>query len=620
MLRFENATVAVGGVDLLEGVDWHVPPGAKVGLVGRNGTGKTTLLRVAAGEHLLDSGKVERRANTRLGYLHQHSKVPPGRIVWEEVRSGMTALLTLEAELKRAEQAVERGEPGAVEKAERIAERFRLAGGYAMDERVGEVLAGLGFRKADWERPCETFSGGWQVRIALAKLLLAEPELLLLDEPTNHLDILARTWLAGFLGRSDQAVVVVSHDRHLLDRVTDRIVEVRNQRLHHFTGNFSSWMKQRTLRIEQEQAAYESQQEEIERLERFVDRFRAKATKAAQAQSRQKVLDKMDRLDAPEGEKDPRLNLPDAPPCSEEVVVIEEAALGWPGGPAVLQVDELVLSRGMRVALLGPNGAGKSTLLHSLAGGLPLQSGRRRVGRGVRVGFFTQDLARDLPADEPAVKVVALQAPMAPESKVRAALGALGLTGEMALRLVGSLSGGEKARVALAGFCVRPANLLLLDEPTNHLDVVTVEVLIGALQEFTGALVVSTHDRHLVEAIATHVAVIREGRLEIREGVRPEDFELSPLRADEASKNEVAAQSHAARKQEKRETDKMKKRLVEVQRLIEAEDEALARLDASLGEETVGARIVALAKERAQRAERQEALYAEWAELEERLA
>jgi ATP-binding cassette subfamily F protein 3 len=337
--------------------------------------------------------------------------------------------------------------------------------------------------------------------------------------------------------------------------------------------------------------------------------------------SRQNRLDRMERLEEPEWERDPILRLPEAPACSQEAVVLEKVSLGWPEGPVIVEGVDLVLERGMRVALLGPNGAGKSTLLHGIAGTLPLRAGRRTVGRGVRFGVFTQDLARDLPRDQTGLQVVQELVPIAPESKVRAALGALGLVGDMALRPVGTLSGGEKARVALAGFAVRPANVLLLDEPTNHLDVVTVDVLIEALRGFDGALIVSTHDRHLVETVATHVAQIIDGRLHIHAGVLPSDFELSPLAINEDGKSEEGAQSHAARKSAKRDLDRWKKRVIEVQRLVERAEAELVQIDEDLiAAGADHARISKLANKRTETEGHIESLYSEWQELEDRLS
>jgi ATP-binding cassette subfamily F protein 3 len=618
MLRLEGVTLAVGGRDLLVGADWELHPGQRVGLVGRNGVGKTTFLRALAGELSVDAGRLERRPGLRVGWLPQHARHAADAPLWDEARAGMTRLLAMEAEVAAAQAAVEGGAARGPERLARATEAFRVAGGYAMDERVGTVLHGLGFSAADWKKPCAAFSGGWQVRAALARMLLSEPELLLLDEPTNHLDLHARAWLEQYLDAYPHSVVLVSHDRRLLDRACTAIVELRSRRLHTFVGNFSAWRKERALRHAQAEAAFDAQQEEIARLERFVERFKATATKATQAASRQKALDRMERLDAPDREHDVVLRLAAAPPCSEEAVVLEGAAVGYAEGAPVLRGVELSLQRGWKVAVLGVNGGGKSTLLHALSGRLPLAAGRRRLGRGVRLGLFTQDLARELDPTRTAFEIVRDEAPMADETRVRGALGALGLSGEAALRPAGVLSGGEKARVVLAGFAVKPVNVLLLDEPTNHLDVETVELLIEALRDWEGALLFVTHDRHLVEALATHVVHVRDGAVEMHPGVRPEDFLLEPTKAAaEAATAPARASSHEERKAAARERERVERRIARLPAEIEAAEAALAEVDDALCAPGLApARFAELARAREAAEARVGGLYAEWEALE----
>jgi ATP-binding cassette subfamily F protein 3 len=583
MLRLDDVTLSVGGRDLLIGAALHLHPGDKVGLVGRNGTGKTTLLRAIAGEATLDHGRVVVRGDVVLGYLPQTAVSGSTRSVWDEARSRMASLDALRERLQRAEAAVAAEEEGAIERYDVAAEAFRIGGGWSADETIGEVLHGLGFTPATWHRTCDTFSGGWQMRIALARLLLSQPNLLLLDEPTNHLDLHARSWLAAFLARYPHAVLLVSHDRHILDRVCRKMAEVRHQKLHLFTGNYTSWQAQRELRIEQEQSAFDAQQKEIARLERFVERFGAKATKASQAQSRQKVLDGLDRLEAPEREPPPRFRLPQAPGSSVEAISLRKASFGWPdeggGVKTILREVNLTLERGVRLGILGVNGSGKSTLLHALTGALSLQSGARRLGKDVRVGVFSQDLAQALPGGATALEYVLSTSPTALPAAARAALGALGLKGEMALRPISALSGGEKARVALACFAVTPFNVLLLDEPTNHLDAVTIDVLVGALRDFEGALAVVTHDRWLIEQLATHVAVVHDGELTVREGVRPEDFELAKQNVTGQVSSVEGAEDHAVRKRRQREIERMRRRVEAVGAEIEKREAELAAID-----------------------------------------
>ncbi|MCA9494199.1 MAG: ABC-F family ATP-binding cassette domain-containing protein, partial [Myxococcales bacterium] len=595
----------------------HLHPGDHVGLVGRNGSGKTTLLRAMVGELGADGGRIVVRSGARVGWLPQQAVSGSTRTVWEEARSGMTRLLALKAELDAAEARA--GDPGGPERLERATDAFRLAGGYAADEKVGEVLHGLGFLPETWHRTCDTFSGGWQMRIALARLLLSDPDVALFDEPTNHLDLEARTWLANHLAAAPYAFVVVSHDRWLLDRCVSRVAEVRNRKVHEYTGNFASFLAQRELRDEQAATAYGRQQSEIARLERFVERFGAKATKAAQARSRQKALDKMERVDAPEKQrKAARLKLPEAPPGALQAVQLVNATVGWSEDAPVLSGVDLSLDRGMRLVLLGPNGCGKSTILRALAGDSVLLAGRRRLGDRVRIGVFHQDLAQELPPDPSPLDLLAQENPLVPPERVRSVLGALGLPGDMALRPIGVLSGGEKARVALASLVLRPCNVLMLDEPTNHLDAETVDVLVEALQDYEGAVLLVTHDRFVVERVATHVGRIADGKLTLREGVRPEDFERP--KAEKVGVTEVSAEAvdHQERKRRQREAERARRRLQQVQDEIPKAEAKLAELDdALIAAATDHAKVTELARQREQVQSAVDGLYAEWEALEE---
>jgi ATP-binding cassette subfamily F protein 3 len=612
VIRLEAVTVAPGGDPLVEGADWHIRPGEHVGLVGRNGTGKTTLLRAMVGETSPDAGKVVIRPGIRVGWLPQQAVSGSTRPVWDEVASRMDWFHRISRQL---EEATASGSPERVADA---TDAFRAAGGYAIDEKIGEVLHGLGFGPDTWRRTCDTFSGGWQMRIALARLLLSEPDVALLDEPTNHLDLEARSWLAGFLQRAPWAFVVVSHDRWLLDRAVDRIAEIRGGRLHHYVGNFSRFLVERETRLSDQQGQFERQQAEIARLERFVERFGAKATKAAQAKSKQKAIDRIDRVDAPERlARGPRFRLPDAPPGETQALALRGATFGWGGEPVLSGVD-FDLDRGMRVAVLGPNGAGKSTLLHALAGRLALSSGRRRIGDRVRVGVFTQDLAQDLPGESSGLGYLEGLAPLVAPQHIRGVLGALGLSGEAALRPIRELSGGEKARVALAALAVRPHNALLLDEPTNHLDAESVDALVEALLGFEGALLLVTHDRWLVEKLATHVARVSRGKIEVHPGILPSDFEREPeVRAGPDAA--TPADDHAARKRRDRERERLRRRIAAIEGEIQAAEADVLKIDDLLYETVDRGRSTSLAAERASAQARVDGLYAEWEDLERRL-
>lgn len=621
MIRFDQVDLAVAGHPLLSEVTWHLTPGRHVGLLGRNGAGKTTLLRAMVGAHPPESGQVHVRGGIDIGWLQQHGVAGTARPLWDEARSGMKRLIRLRTELESAEARVSRGDPGALEAQERALEAFRVAGGFSEDATIGGVLHGLGFDASDWKRPCNTFSGGWQMRIALARLLLASPDVLLLDEPTNHLDLHARGWLADYLCRSSAALVVVSHDRYLLDRVAHEIVELRHGGLRAWPGNFSAFLRQKAEATDTQSASHAKQQREIAKLERFVDRFKAKASKAAQARSKQKALDRMERIDAPLADrKSARLVLPEPDDCEFEVLKLQAADVGWPGEAPVLTGVDLVLERGSRWAALGPNGCGKTTLLKALAGKLRPLRGRYRRAEHARIGVFDQDVAAALPPAATPLQHVSGLVPRLETQKVRAVLGALGLSGDAALRPIGTLSGGERARVALAALAIRPHNALLLDEPTNHLDIQTVDVLCTALSRYVGTLFVVSHDRHLVQAVATHVVRVQDRRIEVHEGVRASDFDpvaatrRTPTTTASDGSHEVRKRRNAQRRKLTRAIERLEAELPRAEARIAALDE---RLYAEAADHVVAA---ALSRERDLASQALDAMYSDWEAAETELA
>jgi len=618
MLRLDKLTLTVGRHELIVDSSLHIHPGERVGLVGRNGVGKSSLFRLLMGEFEAESGRFHLRAGARMGYLPQEAVGASSRTVWDEASLGLTELRAMQTRLDALQERMDAGDDRAIEQHAELSERFRLAGGFSSDERVGEVLDGLGFRPDAWHKPCSEFSGGWRMRIALAKVLLSAPDLLLLDEPTNHLDLLARSWLAGFLRKWPGTVIVISHDRHLLDTATDRTVELVHKRLISFKGNFSQWLAEKALRDAQQLSAYEAQQKVIARLERFVERFGAKATKAAQAKSKQKVLDKLDRVDAPTVESIPYLRLPEAPGCAMDAIELQKVSVGWTD-PLATNLD-LLIRRGERVAVLGANGSGKSTLLKAILGGETLLAGRRRIAHGVRIGVYRQDLALELPESERAVDWLLGMVPSVTPTRARAALGSLGLVGDLALRQIGDLSGGQRARVVLARFALEPYNVLLLDEPTNHLDAVTVETLVEALREFEGAVVFVTHDRYLVEQLATHVVRFHEGVVDVHPGVLETDLEPPRLADKRVQKDKSGGLTHEERKKRRRERTRMERRVEKLGAEMEAAEEQAAELeDAMFEAATDPAKMRELdTKLRAARSKVEE-LYAEWEELEAKL-
>jgi ATP-binding cassette subfamily F protein 3 len=583
MLRLEDIALSIAGEEILSGVRFHLTPGGRVGLVGRNGAGKTTLLRAILGDLTPDEGQINKRGGIRVGWLPQHGVSGETGTVWEAVSSVETPLTPIKARLAEAERRVAGDQPGAAIDLAEATEAFRMAGGYTEEQQIGSMLHGLGFTRVDWTRPVSDFSGGWQVRVALARLLLSRPEVALLDEPTNHLDVHARSWLAGHLQRMDSALVIVSHDRYLLDRVCTGILEVRRGRTYNYKGNFSSYLRQKDERAATQAATHAKQSAEIAKLERFVERFGAKATKAAQARSKQKAIDRIQRVDAPERARGlPRFKLPEAPESSYQVIELKDCSVGWPGGEPIVEHVDISLERGMRLALLGTNGCGKSTILRTMAGHNRVLKGHRRPGDRLRLGVFHQDLASALPQELTALVHVQAVAPLAVTQRVRAILGALGLSGDDALRPIGTLSGGERARVALAALAIRPCNALLLDEPTNHLDVETVDVLVDALRGFAGGMLLVSHDRWVVEQLATHIGVVHGGRLVIREGVRPSDFELDTQARPEGQLERTGAVDHVARKKVRRIEERRVRRITAIEGEIEVAEAKLEAIDERL--------------------------------------
>jgi len=622
MLRLSNCTLSPGGDDVLVDATWHLREGEHAGLVGRNGAGKTTLLRALAGELAPTTGQVHVRQGVRVGYLPQQAVSGSSQTVWEEASSRMERLRRREAAMAHAQELVEAGDAEGPQRLADATEAFRLAGGFRRDELIGEVLHGLGFPPEAWQRPCDTFSGGWQMRIALARMLLSEPDVALLDEPTNHLDMAARSWLAGYLARARWTFVVVSHDRYLLDAAVDRIVEARGGRLHTYTGNFSRFLAERQLRAQQQQAEADKIAAERDKLQRFVDRFGAKATKAAQARSKRKQLERLGEVPTVDRPPPlPRFQLPEAPAGAFTALRLQAASVGW-GDTPVLEGVDLVVERGMRLVLLGPNGCGKSTLLQSLAGRLPLLAGRRRVGDRSRIGVFDQDLAAALPPDTDALTHLTGVAPVTPPQQLRAVLGALGLPGDMALRPIAGLSGGEKARVALAALVVRPCNVLLLDEPTNHLDAETVEVLVRALEDFAGAMVLVTHDRYVAEKIATHVGRIDGADVTVREGVRPEDLVPIPEAPDppDGADTSSGSAAHEERKQVQRELSRSQRRLAELEDAIADHEARITAIDEALFEVAADrSQAAGLEAEQRQRQAALDAAMADWEQVGEHI-
>ncbi len=517
MRTIANLTKAFRGQRILDGVNWFAPERACIGLTGMNGAGKSTLLRMIAGQMEPDGGEIVLPKGASVGYLPQEVIGVSGRTVMTEALDAFADQHALEDECRRLEDALARApttgpEHDALMTAYHdVRDRFDASARYDLEAETERVLNGLGFRTEDFTRDVGTFSGGWQMRIALAKLLLRRPRVLLLDEPTNHLDLEARTWLEEFLASCESLVILVAHDRYFLDVCVDRITEVSRGRLTDYTCNYTRYLEQREERRAQEAAAYAEQREEIERVEAFIRRFRYQASKATQVQSRVKQLEKMERLAPPEGhERRVTIRLP-APPRSGRIVVGVEGAVKRYGDVEVYGGVDVAIERGTKVALVGPNGAGKSTLLKMLAGVEALTEGKRTAGHNVRLAYFAQDQSAVLDPTKTVLEEMMAVTPVEMVPRVRDLLGAFLFSGDAADKPVRVLSGGERNRLALAKLLIEPANCLLLDEPTNHLDLTAKEVLLEALLAYEGTVVLVAHDRYILDHLPGEILEVGHG-------------------------------------------------------------------------------------------------------------
>ncbi|HEX7287552.1 MAG TPA: ABC-F family ATP-binding cassette domain-containing protein [Candidatus Angelobacter sp.] len=523
MIQLSSAGKRFGPKVLFQELDWLVTPQDRVGIVGGNGTGKTTLLKILAGMESLDDGQVNRQRGMRIGYLPQDGLSLSGRTVFAECLSVFSEVHDIQRELEElAHRMAEVDHAG--EEYEQIAERYhRLQAeihsrdAYSLESEVGVVLNGLGFKKEDWERRTEEFSGGWQMRIALGKLLLEKPNLLLLDEPTNHLDLETRNWLEGYLHDYPHAYVLISHDRYFLDVTVNKIAEIWNKKVWFYTGNYEKYLAQKTQRQEQLEAAHRNQQEKIDQLQAFINRFRYQATKAKQVQSRIKELERMEKIEVPPEEKSIHFSFPQPQPSGRTVVEAKDVAKDY-GPKHVFSRASFVIERGDRIALVGVNGAGKSTLIRLLAGLEPATNGEIKLGHNVQVDYFAQDQYKALDTQVRLLDDLFQVAPRSTQTELRNLLGCFLFSEDDVFKTIGVLSGGERNRYALARMLLHPSNFLLLDEPTNHLDLRAKDVLLESLERFTGTVVFVSHDRYFIDKLATRVFEIGEGRVEVFPG------------------------------------------------------------------------------------------------------
>jgi ATP-binding cassette subfamily F protein 3 len=515
LVTMSGVRLSYPGKVVLDGVDWELNAGQKVGLIGPNGAGKTTLFRLVVGELRPDAGQVHRGRGARIGYLRQSASLEPDRSLFDAMLVPFAALLAAHDRLRALEARMAAGgdDEALLDEYGRLQERYEREGGYSFEAELKATLFGLGFGAEDFDRPCGVLSGGEKGRAQLAQLLLSKPDLLLLDEPTNHLDIAATEWLEGYLSGFPGALCVVSHDRWFLDRVVYRIAELEQGRLTTYVGNYSAYLPEKARRLEAAVKSFEVQQAFIARTEEFIRRNIA-GQKTRQAKSRRKMLAKLERVDRPGGpRRDVGIALDSGGRSGREVLALRGVSFAFPGsrGPLLEGVD-LVLERGDRVGIVGPNGSGKSTLLKLLAGELRPTRGDVAIGERTRIGYYDQEFRR-LDRGARVIDEVWSVAPRMEAGPLRDFLARFLFTGDDVFRTVGSLSGGEQSRVALAKLMLNPANCLLLDEPTNHLDIPTVETLEAALADYDGTLAVVSHDRYFLEEVVDEIALVEGGRV-----------------------------------------------------------------------------------------------------------
>ncbi len=567
MLRLEHVSKIYPTGEVLKDVNWEVKPGDRIGLVGVNGAGKSTQLKIIAGEIEPTAGEVVRPSSLHIAYLTQEFEVDPTRTVKEEFWRAFEVANDVHNALSEVHRAMETADPVTLDKLihdmDRLQRQFEGLDGYGLEAKIEKIMPDLGFELDDGDRLVSAFSGGWQMRMSLGKILLQKPDILLLDEPTNHLDLETIEWLENYLKGLSTPMVIVSHDREFLDRLCTQIVETERGVSATYLGNYSAYLAQKEENKLAQMSAYERQQKELDKQQAFVDRFRASATRSTQAKSREKQLDKIERIEAPDGGvRTLQFRFPPAPRSGREVIEVRELTHSY-GDKILFLGANLLIERGDRIAFLGPNGAGKSTLLHLLMGMEEPVEGTIKLGdHNVLPSYFEQNQAEALDLNKTVMETIHDEVPQWTNEEVRTLLGRFLFTGDMVYKKVGSLSGGEKARLALAKMLLRPANLLILDEPTNHLDIPAKEMLEDALKTYDGTVVIVSHDRYFISQVANKIVEIRDGELVLYRGDYhyyldkiAEEKQRAKLEAIEAEK-----EAKAAAKREKEKSKKAAKR------------------------------------------------------------
>ncbi len=509
MLSIRELKKSVGGRILFENASMQINYGDRVALVGPNGAGKSTLFSIILKRNTPDEGSIERDAWTMVGYLPQEGEAVGEETVLEVATGRAAEIPALEKRLKELEEA---GTVDTPEYMEAHAKHDAL-NDPQVEAKAKKMLKGLGYRESDFTRLAKEMSGGWVMRAHLARLLVMEPDLLLLDEPTNHLDLLSLLWLQNYLKNYSGAVLLISHDRQFMDELITEVYDIADRKLHAYTGNYSDFLRQREERYEQQLAAYKNQQKEISALQEFADRFRSVASKASQAMSKLKQIERMELIEKPTPPRKPfRFQIPPPPRGGQRAISLQGIHMAY-GSHVVYEGLDLTVERGERTVLVGPNGAGKSTLLKIVAGVVEFQKGVRDLGHNAKLGYFSQHRSGTLDPNKTVLEECLASAPMLREDEARGILGSFMFRKEEIYKLTGVLSGGEKSRLNLIKFLVDPPNLLLMDEPTTHLDITTVESLTGALERYEGTLVFISHDVHFIRRLATKVLHVSNGKI-----------------------------------------------------------------------------------------------------------
>lgn len=593
LLSLNNITFEFGARKILDEASWHIFPNERIGLIGPNGAGKSTLLKILIGEYTVSAGTVNRIKNLSIGYFHQDlQSLETEENILNVAKGAYAKALELEAQIRQLE--IELHESEDEKKLHKLADLhhdFEIAGGYEMDHKAAEILEGLGFNTIDLHRPFKEFSGGWRMRVLLGKMILQHPDILLLDEPTNHLDLPSIEWIERYLNGYPGTIIIVSHDRYFLDRMVTKVVEVSQQTLNHYSGNYSFYEQEKEVRAEFQQREYDNQQDFIRQQERFIERFRAKASKATQAQSLVKKLDRLERIEAPISETAKilfRFSLERQP--GKILSTLHHVSKSY-GDLHILKNASAEVNRGDKIALIGANGKGKSTLLRLIAQTEGCE-GEVIGGHNADISFYAQHQIEALHMDHDILEELKLCGSGKTEQELRELMGCFLFRGDDVFKKIKILSGGEKARVALAKCIISKANFLLLDEPTNHLDMSSVKMLVQAINQFEGTVVLVSHDRYFIQETARQIWQIEDGEIKIFNGSYNEwerfKNEKTPVASPEAAPKVVEVQAEAPKqntsafKEKQKEEKKLRSRFTKLEEEIQQLEKSKAELENKL--------------------------------------